>query len=53
MFDVVERCLPERIGGWRPTPQAAIPSYGRRLADDPALLVEDRAEVMQTLDLTR
>jgi malate dehydrogenase (quinone) len=51
MLDVLERCFPDRIDGWRPALQEAIPSYGRRLADDPALLAEVRAETTQTLEL--
>src|SRR4051812_10874544 len=51
MLTVLERCFPERIPAWRPLLQEAIPSYGRRLADDPALLAEVRAETMQTLEL--
>ncbi|MGY1623311.1 malate:quinone oxidoreductase [Geodermatophilus sp. SYSU D00965] len=51
MLTVLERCFPDRIPAWRPRLQEAIPSYGRRLADDPALLAEVRAETMQTLEL--
>ncbi|MGY1663160.1 malate dehydrogenase (quinone) [Geodermatophilus sp. SYSU D00705] len=51
MLTVLERCFPDRIDAWRPALQEAIPSYGRRLAADPALLAEVRAETMQTLEL--
>ncbi|MGY1706933.1 malate dehydrogenase (quinone) [Geodermatophilus sp. SYSU D00697] len=51
MLTVLERCFPERVDRWRPLLQEAIPSYGRRLADDPALLAEVRAETTQTLEL--
>jgi malate dehydrogenase (quinone) len=51
MLDVLERCFPDRIPAWRPALREAIPSYGRSLADDPALLAEVRAETMQTLEL--
>ena len=51
MLTVLERCFPDRIAAWRPALQEAIPSYGRRLNDDPALLAEVRAETMQTLEL--
>ncbi|MGY1822251.1 malate dehydrogenase (quinone) [Geodermatophilus sp. SYSU D00079] len=51
MLTVLERCFPDRIAAWRPALQEAIPSYGRRLAADPALLAEVRAETMQTLEL--
>jgi len=52
MLGVLERCFPDRLAGWRPALEEAIPSYGRRLADDPALLAQVRAETMQTLELT-
>jgi malate dehydrogenase (quinone) len=52
MLDVLERCFPNRIPAWRPALQEAIPSYGRSLAADPALLARVRAETMQTLELT-
>jgi malate dehydrogenase (quinone) len=51
MLTLLERCFPERIPAWRPALQQAIPSYGRSLADDPALLAQVRAETMQTLEL--
>jgi malate dehydrogenase (quinone) len=51
MLTVLERCFPDRIDAWRPALQEAIPSYGRRLADDPALLAEVRADTMQALEL--
>ena len=51
MLTVLERCFPDRVAAWRPLLQEAIPSYGRRLNDDPALLAEVRAETMQTLEL--
>ena len=51
MLTVLERCLPDRIAAWRPLLKEAIPSYGRRLNEDPALLAEVRAETMQTLEL--
>ena len=51
MLTLLERCFPDRIPAWRPALQEAIPSYGRSLADDPALLAQVRADTMQTLEL--
>ena len=51
MLTVLERCFPDRIAAWRPTLQEVIPSYGRRLNEDRALLAEVRAETTQTLEL--
>jgi malate dehydrogenase (quinone) len=52
MLTLLERCFPDRIPAWRPALREAVPSYGRRLADDAALLAEVRAETKQTLELT-
>jgi malate dehydrogenase (quinone) len=51
MLILLERCFPERIADWTPALQEAIPSYGRSLSTDAALLAEVRAETMQTLEL--
>src|SRR3954447_14045213 len=49
MLTLLERCFPDRIPAWRPALREAIPSYGRSLSQDPALLVQVRADTMQTL----
>jgi malate dehydrogenase (quinone) len=51
MLTLLERCFPARIDAWRPALQEAIPSYGRRLSDDAALLTEVRRDTMQVLEL--
>ena len=51
MLDVLERCFPDRIPAWRSALREAIPSYGRSLVDDPALLAQVRAETTQVLEL--
>jgi malate dehydrogenase (quinone) len=51
MLTLLERCFPDRIPAWRPALQEAIPSYGRPLSEDPALLEQVRAETMHTLEL--
>ncbi|MGY1835647.1 malate:quinone oxidoreductase [Blastococcus sp. SYSU DS0510] len=51
MLTLIERCFPQRLDAWRPRLQEAIPSYGRPLNDEPALLAEIRAETTQTLEL--
>ena len=52
MLTLLERCFPDRMPAWRPALREAVPSYGRRLAEEPALLAEVRAETRQTLELT-
>ncbi|MDP5181290.1 malate:quinone oxidoreductase [Blastococcus sp. BMG 814] len=51
MLTLLERCFPQRLDAWRPRLQEAIPSYGRPLNDEPALLAEVRADTTQTLEL--
>jgi malate dehydrogenase (quinone) len=51
MLNVLERCFPDRIPAWRPALREAIPSYGRSLAGDAALLEQVRSDTMQSLEL--
>ena len=51
MLNLLERCFPDRMPAWRPLLREAIPSYGRSLSEDPALLAQVRADTMQTLEL--
>ena len=51
MLTLLERCFPDRIDGWRPRLQQAIPSYGHKLSEEPALLSELFAETTRTLEL--
>jgi malate dehydrogenase (quinone) len=51
MLGLLERAFPDRIEGWTPRLRTAIPSYGRRLSDDPALLAQVRKDTMNTLEL--
>jgi malate dehydrogenase (quinone) len=51
MLNLLERCFPDRVSAWRPALQEAIPSYGRALSEDPALLAQVRADTMQALEL--
>jgi malate dehydrogenase (quinone) len=52
MLTLLERCFPDRVPAWRPALREAIPSYGRSLSADPALLAQVREETMQVLELT-
>ena len=51
MLTLLERCFPQRIEAWRPALQEAIPSYGRRLSEDAALLAQVRRDTTDTLEL--
>jgi malate dehydrogenase (quinone) len=51
MLTLLERCFPQQLDAWRPRLQEAIPSYGHKLSEDPALLRQVREDTMQTLEL--
>ncbi len=51
MLTLLERCFPQHIDTWRPRLQQAIPSYGRKLSSEPALLAEVREDTTRTLEL--
>jgi malate dehydrogenase (quinone) len=51
MLTLLERCFPQHMDAWRPRLQQAIPSYGRKLSSDPALLAEVRETTTRTLEL--
>jgi malate dehydrogenase (quinone) len=51
MLTLLERCFPDRIDGWRPLLQAAIPSYGHKLSEEPELLAQVFADTTRTLEL--
>lgn len=40
MLDVLEKCFAAKIGGWKQRLMSMIPSYGRRLVEDPQLYRE-------------
>ncbi len=51
MLGLIERCFPERIDEWKLKLQEMIPSYGRSLADDAALLEKVRSESARALGI--
>jgi malate dehydrogenase (quinone) len=51
MLTLLERCFPDRIDGWRPLLQEAIPSYGHTLSEEPDLLARVMADTTKTLEL--
>ena len=52
MLDVLERCFPSQIDGWRPQLKALVPSYGLALAEEPTLYADLRDWTDRTLGLT-
>ncbi len=51
MLDVLERCFPQEFAGWQAKIREMIPSFGRKLAEDPALFRAVREETDKTLRL--
>lgn len=51
MLSLIEKCFPERVAEWTPKLQEMIPSYGKSLAEDAALLARVREETGRVLDI--
>lgn len=51
MLRLLERCFPAQMESWKPRLQDMVPSYGRLLNEDQALLDEVSAETSKTLQL--
>ncbi|GAB3656005.1 malate:quinone oxidoreductase [Zhihengliuella somnathii] len=51
MIEVLRRCFPARFTGWESALTEIIPSFGRKLNEDPALLAEVTAATNSTLEL--
>lgn len=51
MIEVLRRCFPQQFASWEPKLTDIIPSYGRKLNDNPALLAEVTAATNGALEL--
>ena len=51
MIELLEKCFPQKMKDWRWRLKEMIPSYGRSLAEDPALLEKVRSESAQILGI--
>lgn len=51
MLRLLERCFPAQLEAWKPKLEAMVPSYGRVLNEDPALLEELTRSSNATLQL--
>jgi malate dehydrogenase (quinone) len=51
VLDLLVDCFPERIDEWRPRLAEMVPSWGRRLSDDPSLTARTRARCHEVLGL--
>ena len=51
MLDVLERCFPHRIEGWKPQLKELVPSYGISLSENPSLYQDLRTWTDRSLGL--
>ncbi len=51
MLDVLAKCFPDRIEGWKPQLEKMIPSYGTQLSSNKAVAKRTLAETAKELDL--
>ncbi|WP_322748112.1 MULTISPECIES: malate dehydrogenase (quinone) [unclassified Frankia] len=52
MLDLLQRCFPDRYDKWQPALGELIPTFGRRLSDNPELALQTMATTAKTLRLT-
>ncbi|WP_067619842.1 malate:quinone oxidoreductase [Alicyclobacillus acidiphilus] len=52
MLEVLEKCFPQQMKGWKPKIEEMIPSYGLSLKDNPELFEEIHASTAETLGLS-
>jgi malate dehydrogenase (quinone) len=52
MLDVLERCFPDRIGGWKAPLKAMIPNYGSPLSASPESVDAVTAETARALQIS-
>ncbi|MDQ1596751.1 MAG: hypothetical protein QOI70_175, partial [Microbacteriaceae bacterium] len=53
MLDVLERCFPEQMDAWTPKLREMVPSFGKRLSDDPKLAVRTLKSTLKTLEIAK
>lgn len=51
MLQVIQKCFPEQLASWEPKIKEMIPSYGKKLAENPELLREVHESTAETLKL--
>lgn len=53
MFDLLERCFPDRMAGWTPTLRAMVPSYETSLSDSSALAEKTLNSTARALEIAK
>jgi malate dehydrogenase (quinone) len=51
MLDVLERCFPDRIVEWTPALKKMVPTWGKKLSDDPKLAKKTLASTLKALEI--
>lgn len=51
MFDLIERCFPDRLNEWTPELRAMVPSYGKQLSDSATLAEKTLASTARMLEI--
>src|SRR5699024_11745569 len=52
MLDLLNRCFPQYMEAWEPKIKEIIPSYGKSLVDNPALIQEIHTTTARALGLS-
>ena len=52
MLDVLQRCFPDRIAEWTPQLKRMVPTYGKKLSDDPSLAGKTLDATAHVLEIT-
>lgn len=53
MIDLLKRCFPDKFAGWEPAIREAVPTFGAKVNDDPALAREVEQRTTAALKLAR
>jgi malate dehydrogenase (quinone) len=51
MLDVLARCFPDRMAAWTPKLTEMVPTYGRKLSDDPKLAKKTLGSTQKVLEI--
>ncbi|WP_167044554.1 malate:quinone oxidoreductase [Salinibacterium sp. ZJ454] len=51
MFELIEKCFPERMIDWQPKLKAMVPSYGKRLSDNKTVASRTLKSTAKVLEL--
>jgi malate dehydrogenase (quinone) len=53
MLEVLERCFPGQMDAWTPKLREMVPSFGKRLSDDPKLAVKTLKSTLKALEIAK